>query len=113
MLNKYNPNFFLGFFTRKTPVESSPEYHNVAERNVSFNHPETRPSGPQRGLTCLRNAWATRAIDLGHLIVEDSHFKVGYYVRSVPRISEGLDSVLCKRGTTDKSKSQLTHVLSC
>jgi hypothetical protein len=113
MLNRYNPTFFLGCFTRKTPVETSPDYHNVEERNVLFTHPETRPTGPQRGFNSLRNAWVTRAIDSGHYVVEDSHFKVGYYVRSVPRISEGLDSVLCKRGTTEKSKSQLTHVLSC
>lgn len=113
MLSKYLPHYFLGCFTRKIPVESSPEYPNAAKGNVSFIHPEMRPTCAQRGLASLRIAWVTRVIDSGHLIVGDSHFKVGCYVRSVPRLSEGLDSVLCKRGTTANPESQLSHVLSC
>lgn len=65
---------------------------------VSFMRPESSHRASAWDLyTASRKAWEKRMMELGRFVIKDSHFQVGQYVRSVPKMSDGADSLLWRR----------------
>lgn len=100
MPHKYNKIYLFGilhpFFKRGKVSNRSPT--SFTDGAASFMRPESSHRASAWDLyTASRKAWEKRMMELGRFVIKDSHFQVGQYVRSVPKMSDGADSLLWRR----------------